>query len=124
MDRTQAALDRMATEDPELAARLFVQMLPAVAQRLSGPLAYDLTIEDLGTWHVAVDANGRLYAATSRAVRPSGVSMPHRPPTLETVFAPVPQIPGNTDCRCWDPQATMSMKSLAARSTGSPWPWH
>jgi ribonucleoside-diphosphate reductase beta chain len=48
----------MATEDPELAARLFVQMLPAVAQRLDGPLAYDLTIEELGTWHVAVDGNG------------------------------------------------------------------
>jgi ribonucleoside-diphosphate reductase beta chain len=58
MDRTQEALDRMATEDPELAARLFVQMLPAVAQRLPGPLAYDLTIEGLGTWHVAVDGNG------------------------------------------------------------------
>jgi ribonucleoside-diphosphate reductase beta chain len=58
MDRTQEAFDRMATEDPELAARLFVQMLPAVAQRLEGPLAYDLTIEGLGTWHVAVDGNG------------------------------------------------------------------
>jgi ribonucleoside-diphosphate reductase beta chain len=33
-------------------------MLPAVAQRLDGPLAYDLTIEELGTWHVAVDGNG------------------------------------------------------------------
>src|SRR5436190_20501277 len=44
--------------EPELAARLFVQMLPAVAQRLDGPLAYDVTIEDLGTWHVAVDGNG------------------------------------------------------------------
>src|SRR4051812_23845818 len=58
MDRTRQALDRMAREDPELAARLFVQMLPALAQRLSGPLAYDVTIEDLGTWHVAVDGNG------------------------------------------------------------------
>src|SRR3954454_21813972 len=58
MDRTQAALDRMAREDPELAARLFVQMLPAVAQRLSGPLAYEIEIDGLGTWHVAVDGNG------------------------------------------------------------------
>jgi ribonucleoside-diphosphate reductase beta chain len=58
MDRTQAALSQMATEDPQLAARLFVQMLPAVAQRLDGPLAYDVTIDDLGTWHVAVDGNG------------------------------------------------------------------
>src|SRR4051794_38703722 len=58
MDRTREALDRMASDDPQLAARLFVQMLPAVAQRLSGPLAYDVTIEDLGTWHVAVEGNG------------------------------------------------------------------
>src|SRR3954466_13704855 len=58
MDRTQQALQKMATEDPELAARLFVQMLPAVAQRLSGPLTYDLAVEGLGTWRVAVDGNG------------------------------------------------------------------
>jgi ribonucleoside-diphosphate reductase beta chain len=58
MDRTQQALDRMATDDPELAARLFVQMLPAVAQRLKGPLAYDIEIDGIGTWHVAVDGNG------------------------------------------------------------------
>src|SRR5438874_10204503 len=58
MDRTRAALEEMGRREPELAARLFVQMLPAVAQRLSGPLAYDVTIEDLGTWHVAVDGNG------------------------------------------------------------------
>jgi ribonucleoside-diphosphate reductase beta chain len=58
MDRTRTALEEMGRRDPQLAARLFVQMLPAVAQRLDGPLVYDLTIEDLGTWHVAVDGNG------------------------------------------------------------------
>jgi ribonucleoside-diphosphate reductase beta chain len=58
MDRTQQALEQMAAADPQLAARLFVQMLPAVAQRLTGPLAYDLEIEGVGTWHVAVDGNG------------------------------------------------------------------
>jgi ribonucleoside-diphosphate reductase beta chain len=58
MDRTQEALRTMARDDPQLAARLFVQMLPAVAQRLAGPLDYDVTIDDLGTWHVAVDGNG------------------------------------------------------------------
>src|SRR5215212_9684053 len=58
MDRTQQALKQMAAADPELAARLFVQMLPAVAQRLSGPLTYDLEIDGVGTWHVAVDGNG------------------------------------------------------------------
>jgi ribonucleoside-diphosphate reductase beta chain len=58
MDRTQQALKQMAADEPELAARLFVQMLPALAQRLTGPLAYDLEIEGVGTWHVAVDGNG------------------------------------------------------------------
>jgi ribonucleoside-diphosphate reductase beta chain len=51
-------MERMAAEEPELAARLFVQMLPAVAQRLQGPLSYDLVVDGLGTWRVAVDGNG------------------------------------------------------------------
>src|SRR3954465_1718969 len=58
MDRTAEALDRMRRDDPELAARLFVQMLPAAAQRLEGPLSYDLAIDGLGTWRVDVDGNG------------------------------------------------------------------
>jgi ribonucleoside-diphosphate reductase beta chain len=58
MDRTQQALERMATEDPQLAARLFVQMLPAVAQRLEGPLAYELDIEGVGRWRVVAGGNG------------------------------------------------------------------
>src|SRR3954453_11989210 len=58
MDRTQQALERMAAEDPQLAARLFVQMLPAVAQRLKGPLRYDLVVDGLGTWRVTVGENG------------------------------------------------------------------
>jgi ribonucleoside-diphosphate reductase beta chain len=58
MDRTRLALERMAAEEPELAARLFVQMLPAAAQRLKGPLSYDLTIDGLGTWNVRVDSDG------------------------------------------------------------------
>src|SRR4051794_12887593 len=58
MDRTQQALERMAADDPQLAARLFVQMLPAVAGRIDGPLAYDLDIEGLGRWRVVVAGNG------------------------------------------------------------------
>ena len=58
MDRTKLALERIAAEEPELAARLFVQMLPAAAQRLPGPLSYDLSVEGLGTWRVAVEGNG------------------------------------------------------------------
>src|SRR4051812_14675617 len=55
---TAKALDRMTREDPELATRLFLQMLPAAAQRLEGPLSYDLEIDRLGTWRVEVDGNG------------------------------------------------------------------
>src|SRR3954454_10218419 len=58
MDRTAQALERMTREDPELATRLFLQMLPAAAQRLEGPLSYDLEIDRLGTWRVRVAANG------------------------------------------------------------------
>src|SRR3954463_2225685 len=58
MDRTAQALEVMTREDPELATRLFLQMLPAAAQRLEGPLKYDLEIDRLGTWRVEVDGNG------------------------------------------------------------------
>src|SRR3954468_23002490 len=58
MDRTAQALEAMTREDPELATRLFLQMLPAAAQRLEGPLSYDLEIDRLGTWRVEVDGNG------------------------------------------------------------------
>lgn len=58
MARTKQALEQMATREPELAVRLFLQMLPAVAQRLEGPLTYDLAVDGLGTWRVAVDGNG------------------------------------------------------------------
>src|SRR3954467_1832792 len=58
MDRTAQALEVMTREDPELATRLFLQMLPAAAQRLEGPLRYDLEIDRLGTWRGDVDGNG------------------------------------------------------------------
>src|SRR3954447_22847379 len=58
MDRTAQALEAMTREDPELAPRLFLQMLPATAQRLEGPLSYDLEIDRLGTWRVDVAGDG------------------------------------------------------------------
>jgi ribonucleoside-diphosphate reductase beta chain len=48
----------MAREDPELAARLVVQSLPAVVSKLEPPLAYDLTVDGLGSWRVVVDESG------------------------------------------------------------------
>jgi ribonucleoside-diphosphate reductase beta chain len=48
----------MAREDPELAARLVLQTLPAPAARIPPPLRYELTVGDLGTWLVSVDDSG------------------------------------------------------------------
>jgi ribonucleoside-diphosphate reductase beta chain len=53
-DRTQEALKVMAREDPELAARLILQGLPAAAARIPGELTYDLEVAELGSWRVAV----------------------------------------------------------------------
>ena len=58
VDRTQIAIERMAREDPRLAARLIVMTMPAAVQRLEGPLTYDLTVRDLGSWRTTVGGNG------------------------------------------------------------------
>jgi ribonucleoside-diphosphate reductase beta chain len=48
----------MAREDPELAARLVIQTLPAAAARISPPLSYDLSVGELGSWRVTVEDGG------------------------------------------------------------------
>jgi ribonucleoside-diphosphate reductase beta chain len=58
MDRTRTALRQMAREDPELAARLVLQTLPAAAALIPPPLRYELTVGELGTWLVTVDDGG------------------------------------------------------------------
>lgn len=50
------ALRRMAEEDPDLAARLVLQSLPAAAATLPRGLSYRLELADLGAWRV--EANG------------------------------------------------------------------
>ncbi|HEX8743391.1 MAG TPA: SCP2 sterol-binding domain-containing protein [Thermoleophilaceae bacterium] len=45
----------MAREDPELAARLVLQTLPAAVAKIPPPLAYDLSVEGLGTRRVVVE---------------------------------------------------------------------
>src|SRR5262245_33871255 len=47
------ALRRMAAADPELAARLVVQSLPAAAAPLPESLRYRLAIEGVGAWRVS-----------------------------------------------------------------------
>src|SRR4051794_39373893 len=56
-DRTRAALSQMAGEDPELAARLVLMTLPAMAARIKASLTYDLELDGLGSWRVST-ANG------------------------------------------------------------------
>ena len=46
------ALRRMAEADPELAARLVVQSLPAAAATLPAGLAYRIELKELGAWRV------------------------------------------------------------------------
>src|SRR5918992_2439948 len=63
MDRTREALREMAREDPELAARLILQTLPAAAAKIPPPIAYDLTVDGLGTWRIVVDDSGASVGA-------------------------------------------------------------
>jgi len=49
---TAVAMRRMADADPELAARLVLQSLPAAAAGLPAGLSYRLELEDLGAWRV------------------------------------------------------------------------
>jgi ribonucleoside-diphosphate reductase beta chain len=48
----------MAREDPELAARLVLQTLPAAASRIPAPLRYQLAVDEIGTWLVTVEHDG------------------------------------------------------------------
>jgi ribonucleoside-diphosphate reductase beta chain len=57
-DRTRAALQQMAAEDPVLAARVVLMTLPAAAARVSAPVVYDLEIDELGSWRVSTGNGG------------------------------------------------------------------
>ena len=56
MDRTQQAMADMAREDPELAARLVIQTLPAAAAKVPGKLTYGLFVDGVGDYTVAIDS--------------------------------------------------------------------
>jgi ribonucleoside-diphosphate reductase beta chain len=49
----QRALRRMAESDPELAARLILQSLPAAAAKLPEGMSYRLELDGLGAWTVS-----------------------------------------------------------------------
>jgi ribonucleoside-diphosphate reductase beta chain len=62
----QAALHRIAADDPQLAARLILMTLPAAAARIPGTLAYVLEVEGLGAYRVAVaDGKARVEETSS-----------------------------------------------------------
>ena len=53
-ERQREAMRLMAAEDPELAARLVLMMLPAAAARVPDTLAFDLGVSELGDYRVRV----------------------------------------------------------------------
>src|SRR2546421_11267322 len=55
---TEAALKRMAAEDPELAARLVVHTLPAAAAPLPVDLSWHLRVQGVGEWTIASAGHG------------------------------------------------------------------
>jgi ribonucleoside-diphosphate reductase beta chain len=66
-DRQAAALERIAAQEPELAARLILMTLPAAAGRIRGPLTFDIDVGRLAPRRVAVlDGRARVEEAGGR----------------------------------------------------------
>ena len=86
MDRTRDALREMAREDPELAARLVLQTLPAAVKKIPPPLAYDLEVEGLGRWRVVVE-NGDATVAEPNGDRELDFRMMTDPEGLAAMAA-------------------------------------
>ena len=57
-DRQRGALERIAAEDPQLAARLIVMTLPAAASHVRGPLTFDLDVDGLEPRRITVTDGG------------------------------------------------------------------
>jgi ribonucleoside-diphosphate reductase beta chain len=57
-DRQRSALNRMAKEDPELAARLILMTLPGAAAKVGGTMSYVLDIDELGPHRVSISGGG------------------------------------------------------------------
>jgi hypothetical protein len=63
------ALIELAHQDPRSAARLLVGLLPAQAAVIDGPLSYDLTLRELGTFAVSIE-HGRAEVRRIASARP------------------------------------------------------
>ncbi len=59
----RGALVKLAHDDPEAAGRIIAGLLPVQAVIVQGPVDYDLTIKEIGTFSVSVNS-GRAYVKT------------------------------------------------------------
>jgi ribonucleoside-diphosphate reductase beta chain len=71
-ERRRAALERVAEDDPVLAARLVLMTLPAAAARIRGRLVYVLDVEGVGAYRVRV-SDGRAHVEVVQADDPDDV---------------------------------------------------
>ncbi len=69
----RGALVKLAHDDPAAAAGLLVALLPAQGAVLEGPLSYDLTIREAGSFSVAI-AGGRATIDQIDFPRPRGIA--------------------------------------------------
>jgi hypothetical protein len=69
--RLRGAIVKLAHDDPATAGRLLAALLPAQAAMLAEPVAYDLTIREVGTYGVTV-AGKRTYVERLDRPRPRG----------------------------------------------------
>jgi ribonucleoside-diphosphate reductase beta chain len=61
----QQSLQRMAREDPQLAARMLMMALPAAAAGVRGRLDYELVVDELGAYSVSIDDGAATVVAVN-----------------------------------------------------------
>ena len=83
-NRQRDALRRMATDDPELAARLILMTLPGAAAKVDSTMSYVLAVEELGPHKVSI-SGGRARVdridSTDGAPTPTSGSRPTHAPS-------------------------------------------
>ena len=72
----RGAIVKLAHDDPATAAALLVALLPAQGAAIEGPLGYDLTIREAGTFAVGI-AGGRASVEQIDVPRPRGIAEFH-----------------------------------------------
>ena len=72
----RGAIVKLAHDDPAVAGRLLAALLPAQAVAIEGPLSYDVTIREAGTFGVAI-AGGRASVERLESPHPRSVAEFH-----------------------------------------------